>query len=118
MTTSKDDLRSLPLSALQQRRAFLLATLPPLHEVLHGSLITRFIRCGKPNCHCATGQGHGPHFYLSSLGPNRRTRLDYVPAAWENWVRQRLDNLHRIHAVLAELGEINRELLRRRERDE
>jgi hypothetical protein len=23
----------------------------------------RFIKCGKPNCRCASGQGHGPYWY-------------------------------------------------------
>ncbi len=24
----------------------------------------RYIRCGKPTCHCATGRGHGPYWML------------------------------------------------------
>jgi hypothetical protein len=27
-------------------------------------LVTHRVRCGKPNCRCATGEGHGPYAFL------------------------------------------------------
>ena len=114
MDADKTDWSTLDPDALRSRRAELIASLPSLQEVMHGSLITRYTRCGKPNCHCATGQGHGPHWYLSSLGPTGRRRLDYIPAAWADTVRLRIDNHHRLQAALGAVAEINRELVRRR----
>lgn len=29
----------------------------------HWTYRLRYIRCGKPNCRCATGDGHGPYWY-------------------------------------------------------
>ncbi|UOF89849.1 hypothetical protein LSG31_08865 [Fodinisporobacter ferrooxydans] len=85
-------------------------------QILRGSLITRNIKCGKSACRCSTGEGH-PSFYLSTIHQGR-TRLDYVPASWEPWVRERLDNYHILQELIVELTEINLELLRRREKSE
>ena len=51
-----------------QDRQKLAAGLPPFEEMVRGSLVTRFRRCGKPNCHCVEtvsggeemGQSGGP----------------------------------------------------------
>lgn len=115
MDTVKLTLKSLSLDQLRARRQQLLKSLPAFDRLLRGSLITRNVRCGKPNCRCASGQGH-PSLYLSSLHGGK-TRLDYVPASWEPWVRERLDNYHLAQELIVELAEINLELLRRREKD-
>jgi hypothetical protein len=28
------------------------------------ALVGHRVRCGKPHCRCATGQGHGPYWFL------------------------------------------------------
>lgn len=38
----------------------------------------KWIRCGKPNCHCANGtRGHGPYWYAATHGKNG-TRWRYI----------------------------------------
>ena len=52
--------------ALRQRKAHLLRSFEPPPEILHASLVERFMKCGKANCHCHTaGAKHGPFFYLN-----------------------------------------------------
>lgn len=114
METDQTDWFSLDVSALRQRRADLVGSLPDPEHVMRGSLITRYTRCGKPNCHCKTGQGHGPHWYLSTLGPHGRTRLEYVPTVLAPHVRSQIERHHDIERILTQVAEINRELLRRR----
>ncbi|MDH4260857.1 MAG: hypothetical protein OEW16_11235 [Gammaproteobacteria bacterium] len=104
-----------PTAVLKQRRKLLLRQLPPLEEVLRGSLIERYKRCGKPGCKCATGRGHGPKYYLSVSFPGRAPEMDYVPQVSHAETRERLANYHRIREILEQVCEINRELLRRRE---
>ena len=89
--------------------------LPPLDRVLRGSLTETYKRCGRPNCHCANGLGHGPKRYLVTSQPGGRPRRDYVPNALCAQVAELLDNLHRLRAALNEICAINAELLRRRE---
>ena len=103
-------------SALRRRRKTLLRRLPPLEEVLRGSLIERYKPCGKPGCKCAQGPGHGPKYYLSVSKPGQRPQMDYVPQDYQLKVKEYLANQRKIRMILEELCEINRELLRRREK--
>jgi hypothetical protein len=102
-------------AVLRQRRKLLLHQLPALEEVLRGSLIERYKRCGKPGCKCATGRGHGPKYYLSVSFPGRAPEMDYVPQVSHAETSERIANYHRIREILEQICEINRELLRRRE---
>ncbi len=106
--------QSLPTEELQRRRQELLDAEYSL-DLLRGSLITRKVKCGKSNCHCASGEGH-PSLYLSSFYEGQN-RIDYVPAKWEPWVKERLYQYHRLQELMVELAEINLELLRRRVKD-
>lgn len=102
-------------TSLRRQRQTLLRRLPPLSEILRGSLIERYKRCGKPGCKCATGRGHGPKYYLSISQPKRSPAMDYVPQECHEQVAQYLANYRLLREVLEQVCQINRELLRRRE---
>jgi hypothetical protein len=34
-----------------------------LPKIMKGSVHAQFVRCGKQNCKCASGELHGPYFY-------------------------------------------------------
>src|SRR5580693_4007717 len=52
--------------ALRHRKRWLLAQLRTWPDSLRGSLVERFSRCGKANCHCHHGgDKHGPFYYLT-----------------------------------------------------
>jgi hypothetical protein len=104
-----------PAAALRRRRQALLRQLPPLKEILRGSLIERYKRCGKPGCKCADGPGHGPKYYLSVSYPGLWPQMDYVPQELYAQAAEFLANYHRAREILEAICEINRELLRRRE---
>jgi hypothetical protein len=108
-------LASKSTAALRERREKLLEQLPPLRNILRGSLIERYKRCGNPSCHCAHGRGHGPKYYLSVSFPRRRPQMDYVPQELYEQASTSLSNFQRVREILEEICEINRELLRRRE---
>ena len=71
--------------------------------------------CGRPNCHCVDGPGHGPKRYLSVSQQGGRLRRDYVPNAAHPQVMQFIANFRKLREVLDEICAINTELLRRRE---
>lgn len=106
-------LRRLSALALRQRKQGLAKLVPPLTEILRGSLIERYVTCGNPACKCARGERHGPVWYLTvTLGPGRTTggiidkeNLDQV----RGWIA----NYHQLKDHLEKISEINRELLRR-----
>jgi hypothetical protein len=108
-------LKEKSTKALRQRQKAILRRLPPLQEILRGSLVERYKRCGKPGCKCANGPGHGPKYYLTVSYPKRRPEMDYVPADLKEKVNEYRENYRKVKEILEELSEINRELLRRRE---
>ena len=104
-----------PATALRRRRLKLVRELPPLDQVLRGTLTKTYKRCGRPNCHCADGPGHGPKRYLVTSQPGGRPRRAYVPNAAHEQVVGLIGNYRRLRAALNEICAINAELLRRRE---
>jgi len=105
-----------PSKTLRRRQKALMGSLPDLTAILRGSLIERYKRCGKPGCSCAQGRGHGPKYYLSVSKPGRTPEMDYVPQDYLEKVQEHLENFRKIKLILEELCEINRKLLRRREK--
>lgn len=102
-------------AALRRRRRKLIRDLPPLEQLMRGSLIERFKRCGRPGCHCADSRGHGPKTYLSVSVSGERPQMDYVPNDRAADVRTMVENFNTVRAILNEICAINTELLRRRE---
>jgi hypothetical protein len=103
--------RRLPSKRARER---LLAQLPDLRQILRGSLVTRYRRCGRSNCHCAAPQdpGHGPAYYLMvTTGPGETVQI-YVPARIKPDVEAWLENFQRVRDTLEQISSINRELLR------
>ena len=82
--------------------------------VLAGSLVEQIRRCGKPGCHCAEGDPHGPYAYFAPKTAGRG-RSKYVPANLVARVQAGLARGEQVEAVLAEISAINAELLARRE---
>jgi hypothetical protein len=102
------------LARLLVRRAAVAAQAPAVADVLRGTLRKRYVRCGKPSCHCRKGQGHGPFAYLSvALGTGRTAQItiaaDDQPAA-----RLLVRNYERLWQAIEAASAINRELLQRR----
>ena len=109
------NIRLEPAAVLRKRRNALVRQLPSLPSILRGTLIERYKPCGKPGCKCAQGRGHGPKYYLSISYPGQRPQMDYVPQEAAEQVAEYLANNRRVRAILDQICEINRELLRRRE---
>jgi len=110
---ASSDLRRVPELALRQRKQGLVAQLPPIAEILRGSLVERYVTCGHPTCKCARGERHGPIWYLTvTLGPGRTTGGIISDGQLEQ-VRGWIENYHKLKDHLEKISEINRELLRR-----
>ena len=110
----RENLSRLSLLALRKRREGLTKVLPPLGEILRGSLMERYLSCGHPECKCARGERHGPVWYLSVTLDQRHRAGSTVPIEPLDQVRRWIDNYHRVKEHLEKISNINRELLRRR----
>jgi hypothetical protein len=109
------DIQKLSSPALRKRRRRLVRALPPIEYVVRGTLVETYKRCGRPNCHCVEGPGHGPKHYLSVSQPGGRPRRDYVPNDTHVQVAKLIHNFRKLREALDEICAINTELLRRRE---
>jgi len=103
--------------ALRQRKAHLLASFELRPEVLHASLIERFLKCGKANCHCHTGgPKHGPFFYLNRCFPKGQMQSLLLKSPGQiDQARQSVAAYAQVQQVLDQVSQINHELLRRGE---
>ena len=110
---SKNPYKKIPTEELKKRKDQILNSFPIPENVLRSSLITRSIKCGKPNCHCVDGDGH-KSLYLSSYYRGH-TYLDYVPKSYEEKLSSCIHDYDTTSELLIELSEINLELFRRRE---
>ena len=110
---ARENLSKLSLLALRTRREGLTKLLPPLGEVLRGTLMERYLTCGNPDCKCTRGERHGPVWYLSvTLDQTHRTGCTVASDQVEQ-VRRWIENYHRVKENLEKISEINRELMRR-----
>ena len=100
--------------ALLKRRQKAIDALPDLSKLLRGSLVRRFVRCGKPGCRCKKGRGHGPFVYLTvTLGVGRTKQITIAPKDYET-AEQFVENYARLKELIEEVSGVNRELLRAR----
>jgi len=109
----REKLSRLSTLALQNRREGLTKVLPPLGEVLRGSLMERYMTCGNPDCKCARGERHGPIWYLSVTLDQSHRVGGTVPAEQVDQVRKWIENYQQVKQNLEKISDINRELLRR-----
>jgi len=101
-------------SALDRRRR-ILAKLPPLEEILRGSVLVRSLRCGKPGCHCAEGEGH-PATYLSVTHAGGRTEQISLPARLVPLAERGVAAYRAWWAAIEKLSAINRDRIRQQRR--
>lgn len=78
-------------------------------ELLPGSLSLSHLRCGKPSCHCAQGEGH-PVWQLTYMRDGRK-QVQHIPRAWVEEVRRWVDAGREFQQALREVLTANAELL-------
>jgi hypothetical protein len=93
----------------QRQRA--VQKLPPIEEVLRGSILERSVRCGQPNCRCASGERHSATVLTVSF-PGGRTEQISLPAVVLPAVRGWVANYQRWWRIIEKVSAINRDLLR------
>ena len=103
-----------PRNKLMQDRQALASGLPPFEEMVRGSLVTRYRRCGKRNCHCAETQGHGPAHYLAVTLKGGKTEQILLSEEMLPVAKRYLENYKRWWDALEKVSDVNRRLLRMR----
>ena len=102
---------------LLDRRRRAVRSLPPLEEILRGTVLVRHIRCGKPGCHCVAGDGH-KITYLSVTLAEGKTEQISLPKALVPVVKRWVSNYHAWRKAVEKVSAINRDLLREQRAEE
>src|SRR5437899_13066169 len=71
---------------------------------LRGTLSQRSSKCGKPNCHCASGARH-PSVYLVQSQAGKLRQI-CVPKAWQERVRQAVHDYQEVQRLIEEVSEL------------
>jgi hypothetical protein len=103
--------------ALRQRKRFLFSQIKICPDSLRASLVERFSRCGKANCHCHHGgDKHGPFYYLTQcLAVGKVNKFLLKSTAQKQSAQDAIEHYRQLQEQLEELSQINAELLRREE---
>lgn len=80
-------------------------------DIVRGSVVARSLRCGKPSCACAQGDGHQAT-YLSVTLKGGRTEQISLPLALVPLVRRQVSNYHALWRAIEQISAINRDLIR------
>ena len=103
--------RDDPIRKLRQRRDALRAALAQVADMRPGSLVERYRRCGKPNCHCAREgeRGHGPSFSLTHAVKGK-TVTKIIPPEAVVRTRQQIEEYQQFRALGQELVDASERL--------
>lgn len=78
--------------------------------LLAGSLVQIAKHCGRPGCHCQTGEKHVGWYLTRSVAG--KTQTTYVPQEMLQEVQGWIVEYRRIKQLIAEISELNRALIR------
>ena len=103
------DAKGNAAAQLRQRKFALLRRFQIPADSLPGSLSLTHRRCGKPNCHCAQGEGH-PLWSLTFM-VNGKRRVERIPHEWVEQIRPLVEQGRQFKEAVAEVFATNAQLL-------
>ena len=106
---STQQLRKRIRAQLGEQRS-LTQSLLKLREQIRGSLFVRYGKCGKAECSCHLGRGHGPYFVYSS-GSRGRGAFAYLGEHDATVAKQLIDRSRAFKREMRRLKKVNEELL-------
>lgn len=96
-------------------RGRLVRRLGTLREMLPGSFVERFRKCGRPTCRCADGKQLHPEFLLS-VQVNGKPKTFHIPVELVDEVRSKVELRKRFDEAASQIAHLNlRRFLRRKE---
>lgn len=102
------------LSAAERNFRSRIAQLASTRWFMRGTLSERAGKCGNPGCHCAKGELHKSLYLVQSRGG--KPRQICVPKAWQERVRQAVNDYRRTQELIEEISELEWKRLEQRKR--
>ena len=82
-----------------------------LGDLRPGSLVERYRKCGKENCHCAQPDepGHGPSWSLTR-DVKGKTSTKIIPKAFVPQTGEQIEEYQRLRRLTSDLVEVNEKI--------
>lgn len=109
MKKHKNEPKGPEASRIRQRKYELIRRFQFPENLLPGSLSQQRLRCGKPNCHCAKGEGHVV-WSLTFMADGKK-HVQHIPRHLVEEVRKRVEAGREYHDALREVMAANAHLL-------
>jgi hypothetical protein len=109
-----DPLNRSKLSAVERNFRSRIAQLSSGQWFLRGTLSERSGTCGKSNCRCAHGELHKSLYLVQSQ--SGKLRQICVPKAWQQRVRQAVNDYRLIQELIEEVSELEWKRLQEKKR--
>jgi hypothetical protein len=99
------------LTELEAERERVKMQLADLGDLRPGSLVERYRKCGKPNCHCAKPgeSGHGPSWSLTHDSKGK-TVTKVIPANLVSQTREQVAEYQRLRGLTRDLVEVSEKI--------
>ena len=113
MRKTVDQRRAERLRQCRTEYARLKARLREVGFICEGSLVERWMQCGKPNCACASDRAsqHGPYFQLS-WKEKGKTVSRRLPAEHAPLYRQWIANRQRLRSIIQQMQGVSKKARR------
>jgi len=105
----KIDPKGAQASRLRQRKFELARRFYLPDDLLPGSLSLSHLRCGKPTCHCAEGQGHAVWSFTFMV--RGKKHVQHIPKDWVEDVGRRVEGGREFQEAVREVLAANAQLL-------
>lgn len=92
------------LSAAERGLRSRIAQIASNERFLRGTLSERSSKCGKPNCRCATGEGHTSLYLVDSH--DGQVRQMCIPKTLHDPVRRAVGEFQKMQRLLQEVSEL------------
>ena len=100
------------LDQLLKERGKLKDQITDIGDMRPGSLMERYLKCGKPGCRCSEpgAQGHGPYWHLT-FDQNGKTVTKSIPAGGAvNDTKEQISEFKRFRELCRQLVDVNQKI--------
>jgi len=103
-------MRLTSISTLTLQRDKLVRSLASGQPLIDGSLAEIGVKCGNPNCRCASGEKHRSYILVKKV--RGKSKSTYIPVDMVEEVKAWVAENRRIKKVMKEIAELNEQIIR------
>lgn len=80
------------------------------HPELKGTLVLKYVKCGRPNCECQQGKPHGKYAYIKTKNENGKQIFKYIKEKDKDILIPLYEDNKRYKKALATVNRLKKEL--------